>query len=155
MNANKKFIIIATSAAIVLIMIFTVLYFISKYNIIEKPSNNLTSGKLPKQDTILTIDKRQVFIKICEHKPKGTFILLHGWNLPADDWCSKTTLCKKIIKRGYNIVMPDMGKSVYQEINFHETRSEWLMYPTRKWLSDTLIPLLQKKYSLLLINENN
>ena len=48
-----------------------------------------------------------------------------------------------------------MGKSIYQEINYPETRTEWRSFPTRKWLSDTLITLLQKKYSLLLKNENN
>ena len=159
MIANKKFIFIAISTAVVLILIFSILIFVNgfsqKKETITKTNDTIGLGKLPKHDTILTINKRSVIISVSGQGKKGTFLLLHGWNLPADDWCTKTTLCKKLIENGYNVVMPDMGKSVYQKNNFPETRTEWLIYPTRKWLSDTLIPLLQKKYSLLLNNENN
>jgi predicted esterase len=32
---------------------------------------------------------------------------------------------------------------------------DWRSYPSRKWLTDSLVPFLQKNYSLLLENENN
>jgi len=56
---------------------------------------------------------------------------------------------------GYYVVLPDMGKSIYQDRTFPETRSEWKSSPSRKWLADTLIPYLQVKYSLLLKNDTN
>ncbi len=164
MNANKKFLIFALTAVVTMIMISSVLIFVpgftqKKDKQIEKksvkPGDSITTGKLPKNDTTLLVDNRKVFIKTCRQKKKGTFLLLHGWNLPAEDWCNKTELCSKVIEQGYCVVMPDMGKSVYQEKDYPETRTDWRSEPTRSWLSDTLIPMLQKKYSLLLNTENN
>jgi dienelactone hydrolase len=151
MKSKKKITTAAIISAFILIILITILFS----NIRCTQTKNIVSDRLPKQDTILIINNHKVFINVCNKHKKGTFILLPGWNFPADDWCNKTTLCQKIIEQDYCIVMPDMGKSVYQKKNFPETRHEWRIYPTREWLSDTLIPLLQNKYSLLLKNENN
>jgi len=117
--------------------------------------NIVSKSKLPLNDTIIILNNRKVYVKISKNEIRGTFLLLHGWNLPATDWCDKTVLCQKLLNKGFNIVMPDMGKSVYQKNNFPQTRIDWKHYPTRLWLSDTLIPFLQNNYSLLLKNENN
>jgi dienelactone hydrolase len=155
MNPNKRFLIIAITVVFISFVIFFIPGFTQKEKIISKNTDTIIPGKSPKQDTILEINNHKVFIKICNGKKKGTFLLLHGWNLPAEDWCSKTSLCNEAVKLGYCVVLPDMGKSIYQENNFPETRNEWRIFPTRKWLSDTLILLLQNKYSLLLKNEDN
>ena len=98
----------------------------------------------------------KVLVKIAKNvKNKGTILVLPGWNFPPDDWCSKTTLCEKSTKQGYNLVFPDMGKSTYQTKVFPETRVEWRSTPTRKWLTDTLIPYLQKEFSLLIKKDRN
>jgi dienelactone hydrolase len=163
MNANKKFLLVSITATIALVMIISVLFFVPAFTQKEKKENNkillpkdsIITGKLPKSDTVLNIDKQKVFLKICKQKKKGTFILLPGWNFPADGWCDNTDICSKILESGYCIVLPEMGKSIYQEKNYPETRPEWRVYPTRGWLSDTLLPMLQEKYSLLLKDENN
>jgi len=164
MNANKKFLLISITATIALVMIISVLFFVPAFTQKEKkeknnksllPKDSIISGKLPKADTTLIIDNQKVILKICQQKKKGTFILLPGWNFPADGWCNNTDICSKILESGYCIVLPEMGKSVYQEKNYPETRPEWRVYPTRRWFTDTLIPLLQDKYSLLESNENN
>jgi dienelactone hydrolase len=164
MNANRKFLLVSITAAIAVIMIISVLFFVPAFTQKEKKDNNnktfvpkdsFISGKLPNADTVMVVDKQKVLLKICKLQKKGTFILLPGWNFPADGWCDNTDICSKILESGYCIVLPEMGKSVYQETNYAETRAEWRTYPTRGWLSDTLVPLLQQKYSLLLKNENN
>jgi dienelactone hydrolase len=164
MNANKKFLLISITAAIALVMIISVLFFVPAFTQKEKseknrnsivPKDSILTGKLPKSDTELVVHHQKVLLKICKHKKKGTFILLPGWNFPADGWCTNTDICSKILESGYCIVLPEMGKSVYQKMDYPETRAEWRGYPTRGWLSDTLVPLLQDKYSLLLKNENN
>jgi len=108
-------------------------------------ATELNSNKnLPQGDTIIILDGRECMIKIPAHKSKkGTFLLLHGWNLPPDDWCSKTNFCDLILQEGYCIVLPDMGKSNYQTQVFSETRKEWKSMPGLLWLTDTLIPYLQ------------
>lgn len=164
MNVNRSFLIIAITSTVALIMIFSVLFFVPGFTQKKEINNEhkayvkqdtLVQGKLPLSDTTIILNKHSVILKICTSKKKGTFILFPGWNFPADDWCNKTELCSKILSSGYCIVLPEMGKSVYQEKNYPETLLEWRLYPTRGWLSDTLIPTLQKKYSLLAENENN
>ena len=86
---------------------------------------------------------------------KGVIVALPGWNYPAIDWCNKTLLCEKAFKKGYVLIMPEMGKSIYTENIYKETRKDWAVYPTRKWVEDSLIAYLQKNFSLLLPGENN
>lgn len=86
---------------------------------------------------------------------KGNLILLQGWSFPKEDWCLKSSVCKKALAQGYRLIMPDMGKSTYQSQNYPETRKDWLIYPTRKWLTEKLIPHLQKEYQILTEKENN
>lgn len=90
-----------------------------------------------------------------EQKIKGDLLILQGWSFPKDDWCKKSSLCKKALAEGYRLIMPEMGKSTYQSRNYPETRSDLLQYPTLKWLTDSLIPQLQKKYCLLQKGQNN
>jgi S-formylglutathione hydrolase FrmB len=163
MNINKNFTVLIYS----IVAVFIVLVIISRSGIINKDVNKkvkenniknhdtVVTGRLPLKDTVLEINKHKVFIKVPKIKKNGCFLLLHGWNLPAEDWCDKTSLCSKVLEKGFYIVLPDMGKSVYQENNYPETRYEWRIYPTRKWLSDTLIPELQKEYSLFLKTDKN
>ncbi len=130
---------------------------------IKLDSVNITSSDslvnislLPKHDTIFYLNKRKILIKVCgKRENKGTFLILHGWNLPPEDWCTKTSLCKKVTAEGYCMILPDMGKSEYQKRIFPETRIDWRSTPTRKWLTDTLVPFLHKNFALLLENEDN
>ncbi|MGD0711454.1 MAG: prolyl oligopeptidase family serine peptidase [Bacteroidales bacterium] len=166
MKISKRFLIIGITSIVALIVILFISFFICAYRTGQditknekgshlKRPDSIIYKKLIKHDTLLVVDNHKVIIKVCPHRRKGTFLVLHGWNLSADDWCTKTSLCSKVLEKGYDIVMPDMGKSVYQEHNYPETYPEWRVYPTRKWLSDTLVPMLQKDYSLLLETEND
>ncbi|NTW33481.1 MAG: esterase family protein, partial [Bacteroidetes bacterium] len=165
MKSIKKHIIIYIAITII-ITVSICFYLINNLSLVNAEKQQgfkllsdkgkiIAKGKLPLKDTTVILDNRKVYIKITSKKSRGTFLLLHGWNLPATDWCDKTSICEKLLNKGFNIVSPDMGKSVYQGKNYFETRIEWRNYPTRMWLSDTLIPFLQKKYSLFLNNEKN
>lgn len=159
----RFFLIVIGSAVIVLFAAFIIIAAVSwkknvkefdgqsrKMDTVEHEQKNILAS-----DTLLMINDRKVFIEVPEKKSRGTFLVLHGWNFPADDWCNNTSLCEKIKKLGFYIVLPDMGKSVYQDVNYPETRVEWLVYPTRSWLSDTLIPYLQKEFGLFLETDSN
>ncbi len=86
---------------------------------------------------------------------KGNLILLQGWSFSKEDWCLRSSVCKKALSQGYRLIMPEMGKSTYQSQNYPETRKDWLVYPTRKWLTEKLIPHLQNEYQILTEKENN
>jgi enterochelin esterase-like enzyme len=122
----------------------------------DPPGIGNSTGSLPVHDTVEYINNRKVLIKTPgSRKIQGAFLVLHGWNFPPEDWCIKTSLCEKATEKGYCVVLPDMGKSTYHERIYPETRPDWRSFPTRKWLTDTLIPFLQKKYSLLVPEERN
>ncbi len=88
-------------------------------------------------------------------KIQGNIVILQGFAFPKDDWCKKTSLCKKALEKGYVLIMPEMGKSNYVSEFYPETRKDWQKYPQKQWLVDTLFNFLQKKYCILLPEQNN
>lgn len=123
---------------------------IVKYNVSLKNDNSNFN------DTTVIIENRKVILKFSKSKNIiGSAVLLPGWNFSSDDWCNKTSICGKLLNKGYNLVLPDMAKSVYSTKYFKETRADWRKFPTRKWLTDTVFVQLQKKYNLLLTNQKN
>jgi enterochelin esterase-like enzyme len=164
----KKFQLIILPAVILILLIIIIfsLYFYSKNagsdiagNISYKNSQADSVNKknlLPKHDTDINVDNRKVIVKTSgSTEKKGTILVLHGWNLPPEEWCTKTTLCEKASELGYFLVLPDMGRSNYQRCSFPETRNEWRNEPGRFWIIDTLIPFIQKEFSLLWDDERN
>ncbi len=83
---------------------------------------------------------------------KGTILLLHGWNLDPNGWCEQTTLCRKLRDEGFNVVVPDMGKSMYASAVYPETMQTMADQPQKSWICDTVIPMLRD--SLELFQEN-
>lgn len=97
----------------------------------------------------------EVIIKFpAETEFKGTVVALPGWNFPNSQWCDSTQLCEKALAQGYAVILPEMGKSIYCDSIFPETRKDWLKYPTRSWMKETMIPQLQE-FNLLLSDQNN
>lgn len=88
-------------------------------------------------------------------KMRGTILLLPGWNYPIEHWSDSTKIIELAQKERYNLVMPDMGKSIYSRYIYSETRSDWKGEATRIWLNDTLIPYIQNQTGLLLTGDPN
>lgn len=99
--------------------------------------------------------KVEVLVKYPAIKSKGTILLLHGYNLPHTQWCEKTSFCTEALKSGYTIVIPNFGKSTYQEKFYRQTTASFRQYPTRKWMRDTVLTALQKQLGLLKEGQNN
>jgi S-formylglutathione hydrolase FrmB len=58
------------------------------------------------------------------------------------------------LDQGYILIQPEMGKSIYCDTIFPQTRNDWKKYPTRKWIKDHLIPNLQD-YNILIPDHSN
>ncbi|MDG1332941.1 MAG: prolyl oligopeptidase family serine peptidase [Crocinitomicaceae bacterium] len=86
---------------------------------------------------------------------KGTIVALPGWNYDNNEWCDKTELCEKALAKGYALILPEMGKSIYCDSIFPETRKDWLKYPTRSWIKETMIPNIQNDFQLLVDSQDN
>lgn len=118
------------------------------------PTTDTATNKIAKRlnwinDTIIVVAGDSVDIKFSAKKNKGTILILPGWNYNRKKCCNESSFCTKALAMGYNLVLPEMGKSIYASNTFPETRKDWLKYPQLKWLTDTLIPYLQKKAGLL------
>ena len=85
----------------------------------------------------------------------GDLLVLPGWNFKRDRWCNESDLCSKALAKGYRLIMPEMGRSVYSTHYFPQTREDWIIAPTGTWLVDTLIKHLQLKYGILLPGKGN
>ena len=86
---------------------------------------------------------------------KGTILVLPGFNFSRTKMATEFNLCKAATAAGYNVVIPEMLKSIYASQYFPETRKDWLGYPQLHWVLDTLLPFLQKKEQCFLPGQNN
>lgn len=133
---------------------FILFLFLCSYRI-QAEKNSFIGEK----DTSFSMDFRGNPIRFSIHYPssqiKGNILLLHGWNLPSNEWCDKTTLCKKSLDSGFVLIIPDFGKTTYQYQLYPETILKYRKYPTRQWIYDTAFVHLQKQFSLLLPSQNN
>ncbi len=84
-----------------------------------------------------------------EKKAEGSILLLHGWNLAADEICKKTSFCEKAKAANYVLIMPDFGKSNYCLEVYPQTIDAYTKYPSLQWMMDVFIPTLQKEFYLL------
>lgn len=104
----------------------------------------------------LVVQGHAVDIAVPDKIPiQGNILLLPGFAFPKEDWCKKTSLCKKALERGYILIMPQMDKSNYVSKFYPETRKDWQKSPQKAWLVDTLFSYLQNKYCILLPEQNN
>ncbi len=88
-------------------------------------------------------------------KYRGDILVLPAWGDARDSWCHRSNFCTLARDKGYRLILPDMGKSIYTSQHYPETRSDWRAFPTYTWLRDTLIPGLQEKYCVLQEDGNN
>lgn len=144
-----------------LFILFSILLVSCRHQSCEKEKNPLEEStqeiEIP-QDTTLVFNVDGYDIPVDVHFPDsnwiGTMIVLQGWDFPRTDWCEKTELCAKALKAGYALVCPDMGKSIYSLRRYPETRKDWLVYPTRTWVNEELIPYLSARHILKEVHFN-
>lgn len=84
-----------------------------------------------------------------------TLLVLPGWNFAAERWLSETRLRQLADSMHYLLVMPEMQRSIYATHYYPETSADMRAQPTGRWVTDTLIPTLQRNYSILLPGQPN
>ncbi len=105
--------------------------------------------QLPVGKTTVTVDGTPVDVLIPSAKYAGDLLVLPPWNVSRTEWCQKTTLCSQAAERGFRVIMPDMGKSIYSQAVYPETREDWKVFRTMGWVKETLIPELRERHCLL------
>lgn len=100
-------------------------------------------------DTSFLVDNVKIRLQLNQLSEGKDLILLPGWNFPNEHWMDSTHISEFAKESGYNLVMVEMGKSIYQKTIYPSTRGDWRKEKTITWLGDTLIPQLQKDFSIL------
>lgn len=72
-------------------------------------------------------------------------LLLPGWNYADTQWYTRTRVCDEARNRGYDVMLVEMGKSVYMDSLYPQMRADYRMHPTRTWLWDSVLKPLQKR----------
>lgn len=79
--------------------------------------------------------------------PRKMLLLLPGWNYADTQWCTRTLVCSTALARGYDVMLVEMGKSVYMDSLYPEMRVDYREHPTRLWLwNEVLKPLQVRGY---------
>lgn len=121
----------------------------------QRTINAMTNASLTPGHHDLNIAGHEVTILVPENLSLGWIMVLPGWNFSRMDWCEKTSLCKTALAMGFGLVLPEMGKSIYAEQYYPESRKDWAVFPSRVWLRDTCFSFLQDNYAMLLPGQRN
>lgn len=118
-----------------------------QYQVSETNSRPQSSPLLLFKDTLVTINisGRKTDILFPESFKGKVLWVFHGWNFSRKDWCKKTNLCTEALKKGYIVVLPDLGKSIYASQFFSETWPELRKEPMLQYVTDTLIKEVSEK----------
>ncbi len=100
-------------------------------------------------DTSFFVDGVAVRLLLNDISSEKDLILLPGWNFPNQHWEDSTPVFSLASQGNYNLVMIEMGKSIYHGQVYPVTRNDWRGEKTLTWLSDTLIPFIQGEYAIL------
>jgi pimeloyl-ACP methyl ester carboxylesterase len=110
-------------------------------------STNVIAQHAIPQTTLKAIYKTHTYhVYVFKSKSnRGNLLFLHGWHLPASDWWLKTNAIDSALNQGYNCICPDLDKCCYNDSIYNETDPRYLEYPTRTWIRQVLMPLIQSE----------
>jgi predicted esterase len=100
-------------------------------------------------DTLLTVNDLECYIQIPKKGVlvKGDLLLLPGWDFSNRKWCDSTNVCETALKKGFRVIAPQMGRSVYATRYFPQTRQDFRAFPTLPKL-DSALEMLKNQYGL-------
>lgn len=150
------------------IFIFSILFFlVSCASISNNDANTIASDILTDsasskkehfaifRDTTVVLNGDSVDILFPSKEVKGQILVLPGWNFSRKKCCKESSFCRKALQKGYILVLPEMGKSIYASAIYPETRKDWIRFPELKWVTDTLITYLQQQAGLFKQGQSN
>ena len=79
------------------------------------------------------------YLRNPQKKNGKVLVLLPGWNYPVMDWKNKTGVVDSALSWGFQVLMCDMGKSVYMDSVYPDAREDYKGFATRTWLWDSVL----------------
>lgn len=75
-------------------------------------------------------------------------LALHGWAHAPEDFREHTHLAALADARGLVVVLPAMGKTVYETRLYPETRGAWGPVPGARWVAEVVLPWARRTYAV-------
>ncbi|NER99721.1 MAG: prolyl oligopeptidase family serine peptidase [Symploca sp. SIO1B1] len=82
-------------------------------------------------------------------------LVLPGWNVPCTVSVEKTSLVEYAEQYGYALILPEMGKTLYESSYYPETTIKWHPVPGSKFIKEQFIPIIQQRHNLLKPGQHN
>ncbi|NET57402.1 MAG: prolyl oligopeptidase family serine peptidase [Symploca sp. SIO2E6] len=82
-------------------------------------------------------------------------LLLPGWNVPRTVSVEKTSLVEYAEQYGYALILPEMGKTLYESSYYPETTIKWHPVPGGRFIKEQFIPTIQQRHNLLKPDHHN
>ncbi|MFN5218665.1 MAG: alpha/beta hydrolase family protein [Sphingomonadales bacterium] len=103
------------------------------------------------RDTIVTVCNLEFFIQVPQKgiQVKGDLLLLPGWDFSNRKWCDSTNVCKTSLQKGFRVIAPQMGRSVYATRYYPQTRKDFRSFPTLPQL-DSALELLKANFGIFM-----
>jgi S-formylglutathione hydrolase FrmB len=107
------------------------------------------------RDSTIRINSTLLRIQWPEGKVRGAILMLPGWNFSRAKTCENSSFCSKALQKGFVLISPEMGKSLYASRIYPNSRKEWAACPQLRFITDTLQPRLQQQFGLLKQGQRN
>lgn len=116
----------------------------------EKQQKDTTQPKTTiglHRDTSLSVNNLEFLILVPAKDIliKGDILLLPGWDFSNRKWCDSSDVCKTALQKGFRVIAPQMGRSVYATRYHPQTRKDFRSFPTITRL-DSALELLKANY---------
>ena len=83
----------------------------------------------------------------CADGSQKLLVALHGWAHAPEDFRKHTRLAALADEKGLVVVLPAMGKTVYETKFYPETRNAWGKVPGARWVAEVVLPWARKTYA--------
>ncbi len=84
-----------------------------------------------------------------------SLLVLPGWNFSRSSWIENSNLVKYAEEYGYILILPEMGKTLYESRYYPETKMKWNAVPGGQFIKEKFIPTMQQRHNLLLKGQHN
>lgn len=118
------------------------LFLLTKQSVLSNPLNN----KWLKNEIV---DSVYYDIYIPPNFQNKCLLVFPGWNYSRKSWIKNTKLIHFSNQFGYALILPEMGKTLYESSYFPETYLKWHSIPGGVFIKKVFIPHIQKKHNLL------
>lgn len=81
-------------------------------------------------------------------------LVLPGWNFPRTSWIENSKLVEYADQYGYALILPEMGKTLYETSYYPETTLKWNTLPGGKFIP-IFIKEMQQRHNLLKPGQHN